>query len=205
MHTTVIFDIGNVLLKLDYDRAFQRLAKHLNPMTAMYIWAKKKEFLADIRKEQDLLEIGKMNLEQFYSRLKGKTGIDIPYETFADIWCDVFTPVPDTFSLLDSLSQTKTVCLASNTNETHAQFILEQYPQLAQIEKRAFSHELRAIKPDLQFYEGMLEQFTVQPNECIFIDDLEENVDGASKAGMTALHYTTHENLINSLREFGIM
>ena len=55
MYKNILFDIGNVLIKLEQERAFKKLAKYMNPLTAMLIWAKKDEFMKDIQREQNLL------------------------------------------------------------------------------------------------------------------------------------------------------
>jgi putative hydrolase of the HAD superfamily len=43
-------------------------------------------------------------------------------------------------------------------------------------------------KPDPQVYELTCERLGLQPNECIFVDDLECNVDAAAALGMEVVH-----------------
>jgi putative hydrolase of the HAD superfamily len=47
------------------------------------------------------------------------------------------------------------------------------------------AHE-KLTKPDRRVYERLCERFSLLPRECLFVDDLIENVDGAMKAGMAA-------------------
>jgi putative hydrolase of the HAD superfamily len=42
------------------------------------------------------------------------------------------------------------------------------------------------------------------PGECLFIDDLPENVAGALAAGLHGLVYTDPERLVADLRERGV-
>ncbi len=44
-------------------------------------------------------------------------------------------------------------------------------------------------KPHPQIYELMAERLSLQPEECLMIDDLPENAAGADAAGMQAMVY----------------
>lgn len=46
------------------------------------------------------------------------------------------------------------------------------------------SADIHIIKPDIRIYQYLLQQYCLQPQECFFIDDRKENVEGAKKAGM---------------------
>lgn len=48
------------------------------------------------------------------------------------------------------------------------------------------SSDIHILKPDLRIYRYLLEQYELMPEECFFIDDREDNVEGAKKAGMNA-------------------
>ena len=41
------------------------------------------------------------------------------------------------------------------------------------------SAEVKLSKPDSQIYEILLEKYSLVPEECLFIDDLEINVKGS--------------------------
>lgn len=46
------------------------------------------------------------------------------------------------------------------------------------------SSNVHMIKPELRIYEHFLKTYRLKPEECLFIDDREENVAGAKKAGI---------------------
>ena len=48
-----------------------------------------------------------------------------------------------------------------------------------------FSSQIKVRKPYAGFFNAALEKFGVKAEECIFIDDLEENVAGGEKCGIT--------------------
>lgn len=46
------------------------------------------------------------------------------------------------------------------------------------------SADVHVIKPDVKIYAHLLKTYGLIPEECLFIDDLEANVEGARQAGM---------------------
>ena len=55
------------------------------------------------------------------------------------------------------------------------------------------------IKPDIRIYQHLLEKYQLQAEECLFIDDRPENVEGAKKAGMQAVVF---ENNYDKIAEY---
>lgn len=49
------------------------------------------------------------------------------------------------------------------------------------------SSEVKFSKPDRRIYEIILEKYSLNPEECLFIDDLESNVRAAESTGMKGL------------------
>jgi epoxide hydrolase-like predicted phosphatase len=55
-------------------------------------------------------------------------------------------------------------------------------------------------KPQPEIYELGAERLGVRPSECVFVDDLRENVAGAEAVGMTAILHRDPEATISELR-----
>lgn len=54
-------------------------------------------------------------------------------------------------------------------------------------------------KPDRRFYEIVCERLEVRPPEAIFLDDVQASVEGAERAGMTAIAFVSNEQAIAEL------
>lgn len=67
------------------------------------------------------------------------------------------------------------------------------------------SYEEGIKKPDKNAFTNVLKKIKATPEECVFIDDYNDNVKMAEKIGMTAILFTTTENLKESLEKLGIM
>lgn len=76
--------------------------------------------------------------------------------------------------------------ITSNMDALHA-------PQMAQVpitkyfDGMLFSSEIKKRKPAVAFFEAALDRFGVAAEQCLFIDDLAENVAGAAKCGIKGL------------------
>ena len=55
------------------------------------------------------------------------------------------------------------------------------------------SSETSIAKPDPKVYELAAERLDIEPEECVFVDDVERNVDAAKTVGMHGIHYQTFE------------
>jgi putative hydrolase of the HAD superfamily len=57
------------------------------------------------------------------------------------------------------------------------------------------------VKPDVRIFEMMAEKLGVQSEECVMIDDILENVEGAKRAGMETVFFGTLEQAQSDLQE----
>jgi epoxide hydrolase-like predicted phosphatase len=62
------------------------------------------------------------------------------------------------------------------------------------------SAEERLAKPDARIYELALSRLGVQPQESVFVDDLEANVAGAKAIGMHAIRFQSTPQILADLR-----
>jgi putative hydrolase of the HAD superfamily len=57
-----------------------------------------------------------------------------------------------------------------------------------------------ARKPEARIYEMTLERLGLAAAACLFIDDLEPNIEGARALGMNAVHFRDNEQAIAEIR-----
>lgn len=62
----------------------------------------------------------------------------------------------------------------------------------------------RLIKPDPEIYQLMLKRFDLVAEECVFIDDLPENVQGAVNEGIHGIVFKTREQVVEDLKRLGV-
>ncbi len=94
--------------------------------------------------------------------------------------------------------------LLSNTDVMRFGFIRKRFPEILFFDAYVLSYEVGYMKPAPQIYKVALKKAKARAEECLFIDDREENVEAALKLGIHAIHFGPQANLEISLREYGL-
>ncbi len=204
MHKPVlIFDFGNVVGFFDYLRACDRLAGPLG-ITGTAL----RDRLLDRGFDDWLVafESGRIGPEAFASRVMEAAGVRLEHDQFVRAWEDIFWPNEPVGELIAALKASDyRVFLGSNTNILHATFYRRQFaPTLDLLDGLILSYEVGQMKPARAFFDACVAAAGVPPASCLFIDDIEENVEGARQAGLVGIHYQETPLLLNELRRLGI-
>ena len=95
-------------------------------------------------------------------------------------------------------SQYKTAVLSNAWPEAR-RMLVEKYRVMPAFDLIIISAEEKIAKPDTRIYEIAAERIGVSPAECIFVDDFEENIVGALRAGMQAVRFISTDQTISDL------
>lgn len=75
---------------------------------------------------------------------------------------------------------------------------------LQDVDGALFSYEVKQIKPEPEIYQTLLKRFGLKAEECVFLDDRQENIDGAKAQGLEGICFTGYEDAKEGLRVLGI-
>ena len=200
MIRTVVFDFGQVVAFFDHMIALRKLAPHATvPPEEAY----RRVYGGEL---ETLYETGRISTAEFVARVRELTGLRCETDVFVDCFADVFTPNPEVCDLVPRLKPACRLLLASNTNDAHFAHFRRQFEGvLRHFDKLVVSHEAGARKPHREFFAHCQRFADCEPNECLFVDDLADNVAGAEAFGWQGLVYRRGEGLEGRLRERGIM
>ncbi len=81
----------------------------------------------------------------------------------------------------------------------------ERYPVFSEFDGIVVSGQEKLLKPDPRLYKVLLERYGLKAEECIFLDDNQANVDAANALGITAIRFTTIDDIRPKLTELGIL
>lgn len=200
MISTVIFDIGGVLIDFDWDGFIHRMFPGREELISELndaVWGSRR---------WDRLDAG-----------------DEPEKVFASIIAHdpkhehelrkVFENVGDTLKkrpatpawLLELKARGYRLLYLSN----YSRYVMGKNPDvldfLPLLDGGVFSCDVKMIKPDREIYEALAEKFSLNPSECVFIDDLAWNVQAGIDFGFKAIQFITLEqtqrDLNNLLKE----
>lgn len=75
---------------------------------------------------------------------------------------------------------------------------------LDDVDGAIFSYQVKQIKPNPDIFQTLFEKFSLKPEECVFLDDLPANIEGAKKAGMHGIVFTELEDALAELKKIGV-
>jgi putative hydrolase of the HAD superfamily len=187
----LLFDLGGVLVDIDWDRAFAHWARHGARDPAQL----RARFAFDEHYERH--ERGEIVAAEYYASLRDSLGIDVPHEVFDTGWKAIFPGlVAPTVALLRELHGRIPLYLFSNTNLAHQEEWSSRFAEaLAPFDRVFTSCEIGARKPEREAFEHVARAIGVPLEAILFFDDTEANVLGARAAGMPAVHVRSPEDV----------
>ena len=182
----IIFDLGGVLLDVDYNRAssafIQLGVKNFDELYSQY-------------KSNDLfekLETGEVSEKAFYQAIREYSKIDITEEAIETAWNSMLLDFrKPSLSFLDLIKDKYRVFLFSNTNSIHHKAFREIFTTQtgkASLDdyfiKSYYSHVVGMRKPYKESYQFILQDAGINAGETLFIDDSYNNIEGAKETGI---------------------
>jgi putative hydrolase of the HAD superfamily len=177
----ILFDIGNVLLRFDYQKALNAML--LTSGTPVKQAARESEPLVLA------YERGELDRETFLIQLAQIFKYFGTLDSLAAIWSDIFTPNQPMVDLVEAASEQCPLYLMSNTSDLHMEHVGKRYPFFSLFRDGVYSYRVGKLKPDPAIYAIAVEQLGVTPSETIYIDDIQVNVEAGAQAGFVACHY----------------
>ena len=197
---TIIFDLGGVLIELDFKRAFTAMEGFCEYRAA--------EIPPQLRKT-DLIwrfETGHISSEDFAQEFCELLNLKCDYAQFCAIWTNIFseiTLVPA--SLLESLASHYRLILLSNTNPIHFQMLQQTYPILKCFDDSVLSYRVGALKPSPLLYREAVRKAGCVASECFLTDDMESCVEAATVQGIDAVRFENSSQLKHELQTRGVV
>lgn len=195
----IIFDFGNVISAFDVRRFIQNLVAATGKPAD--------ELKAAIGASMPLIrdfETGLVSPDEFITGMNHAAGVALSAEEFRRAYCEIFAPIPETIALIRRLKGRFRLGLLSNTNAVHFDCAIRSVEVFPLFDAVTLSFEVKAMKPARAIYDDVLHKLKLRAEECIFIDDLRDNVEAAMRLGFHAIHYTSHQQLLLDLRRAGV-
>lgn len=197
----IIFDFGNVLVAWNPYALFQRF------------FPQGKQAVDDFLEEIHFME---WNLEQDRGRpfADGIAQHSEIFPQYAHIlaaydkhWEDAIVgPIDGSVDILRQLKQAGYRLYGlSNHSAEKLPVTLRKFEFLGWLDDMVISGQVGLLKPDRAIFNLLLDKTGHSPEECIFVDDLVENVAAARQLGMAGIQFQSPQQLERELHEYGIL
>lgn len=195
------FDLGNVLLYFDHDRACRQMAQVADAPVEQ---VRDVVFFSGM---QVRYETGEIDTAEFHAFFCQQTGRSPSIEQLGLAASDIFELNHPVIEIAQTLAgQRRRLGILSNTCECHWDFCMDgRYPFLHDcFEQYVLSYQAKSMKPDAGIYQAAIEQAGVAPGAIFFVDDRPENVAGALECGLDAVLFIGADRLQEDLAARGM-
>jgi putative hydrolase of the HAD superfamily len=196
----VLFDMDNVLCHYDRWMRAHRLAE-ISGGTAdnIYraIWESGFERLSDN---------GTFTPSEYLQGFGDRIGYRLSLEEWLDARRASTRPNQPMLEIVRQLHGSAKLAILTNNTELVVEHIDILCPELRPLFGRQIyaSATFRAAKPDIACYQRCLAELGVRPEVTLFVDDLDENIRGATEAGLHAHHFTSVDGFREAIRHYDL-
>ncbi len=201
---TIIFDFGNVLFDLDFDRCIDTFEEVLGVR-----W-EARHLPADVISAIKKYDRGHISDEAFLWVLQQYNTNANPRDLIR-AWNSLLVGMPEhRLDMLTHLRKDYNLAKLSNINNLHLRYIhryLEKNYGIGDYEERFFdqvfySHLIHKRKPDDEVYAHVSDVLRVNVQDIVFIDDLKENVEAAISHGWHAIQHNPKKDIAQMLPQY---
>lgn len=180
-----IFDIGNVLIDFKPEQFLHTLLEnpsHEHKMNEIIFksieWVKLDEGTITSKEACSTLCFKEPEYQELITKIMEK----LP---------DMLTPIPSTIELLPKIKNLgHKLYYLSNYHKELSSFIRNKYSFFNLFDGGVFSCDIHILKPSVEIYQHILDDYRLDPKDCIFFDDTERNVTAAEKLGIKGVLFT---------------
>mgnify|MGYP005883042451 CR=1 FL=1 len=199
MYKNIIFDLGNVVLNYNPE---EYLIKKINDKNKVEI------ALNNIFKSNEwkMLDRGIITEEEAKRVIKNRVIdnseiIDLAFEN----WYDMLRPIEETIELINKLKKNGyKIYYLSNFHSKAFEEVTNKNKVFEEFYGGIVSFKEKLLKPEKEIYMKLLEEYNLNPEECIFIDDMLINIEGAKAVNIKGIQFISTKDLIYKLRECGV-
>jgi glucose-1-phosphatase len=196
----LLFDLGRVVLNIDFGRALACWAGHAGCAIS--------DLAARFAPDESYRnhETGKLSDAEYFEALRTSLGIGISDAQFLEGWNAIFAgEMPEIANQLARAGKHLPLYAFSNTNRPHVEYFSSAYADLLQHFREVFlSSSIGLRKPDAAAYDHVVKAIGVPASRIVFFDDVAENVEGARAVGIHAVHVKSSADIAQALDALGI-
>ena len=192
----LIFDAGGVFVPYDNEVLFERLASRCTAQNAL-------DVIRGGHAEPGFGR-GEIPISELHRRLTDELGYGGDWDGFLQDWSCHLGLDREMLALMTALADHNRVMVFSNTNAGHWARVERMCQGALDRFELHLSHEIGAVKPDLDAFARVSERAGLDPGRCFFTDDMAENIEAARRAGFQAEQFTGRSALETFLETRGV-
>lgn len=199
MITTIIFDIGNVLVDFCWEKYIESF--HFSDEVTDRLG--KATVLSDSWNEFDRGALDDEEMIQLF--IKNDPGIEKEIRMICEDIHDMLVIKEYAIPWIKHLKENGyRVLYLSNFSLKAKRECADSLAFMPYMDGGIMSYEVKCIKPDSEIYKLLIDKYELTPSECVFLDDRAENCEAAKKLGLEAIVFTSKEAAEEKLEKLGV-
>jgi len=201
MITTIVFDLGNVLIGWNPRNLFSKYFDNADDMEYFIQNVCTMEWNEEQDRGRSIADATQILLDQYPDH-------EVPIRMYYDRWTEMISgPIHGTVEILNQLHSKGDYRLLALTNWSAELFpwARANFEFLDLFEGILVSGEEKMKKPEAAIYQRFCEKFDTSPDHLLFIDDSLKNVRGAKDEGWKAVQFESADKLKEDLKVMGVM
>jgi putative hydrolase of the HAD superfamily len=193
----ILFDLGGVVLDIDFRRALARWAETASCDAAL-LQARFSHGEAGLHHET-----GQITDAAYFQSLRSSLGIDLSDAALLDGWNAIFIgEMPGISGVLAKAAARRPLYAFSNTNPAHQAYFSQRFADALSHFRQVFtSSDIGLRKPDAAAFRYVIKAIGAPAERILFFDDLPANIAGARACGLTAVHVATESTVADTLAD----
>lgn len=200
MIKNIVFDIGNVLLNFLPEKYLVEKYTDEKIVEKLY---------TEIFKSKEWIDLdrGTLTKQEAVERIINRNPeYAESIQRCMEEWHDILTPIDESVALLKLISEKNYKSyMLSNFHLVAFEHVYEKFDFFKLFDGGIISYREKLVKPELDIYKRLVEEYSIRPEESLFIDDMEVNIRGAEKLGFHVVLFKNSEQLKTSLYELSIL
>ncbi|MDO5088267.1 MAG: HAD family phosphatase [Leptotrichiaceae bacterium] len=185
----IIFDLGNVLISF-------------NPKD----YTDNEKFLKEVFGSPEWLMLDRGTLSYGEAKEIFKERVPEVAEQIDSMFDSSFSgllqPIKENTALLPILKEKYNLYILSNFHKDSFEEVYKSYEFFKNFKGKVVSCYCHLLKPEKEIYEEILNKFSLNPEETVFIDDMKVNIEAAEKLGIKGIHLPDYTKLKEKLEGF---
>ncbi|MBV9873630.1 MAG: HAD family phosphatase [Verrucomicrobia bacterium] len=203
--TLVLFDVGGVIIDLDFHDARSTLESEFLMDPGTFSELTRSGYTGEVLSVTEKAMIGAISADEYLLAFQNGCKRPVPLETVQRLRESMLGPErPEMLALLDQLRKQVAIAAFTNTMALHWDLLTDpkhyRFPQL--FPTIFASHLLGDAKPSVEAFKKVLNALSVNPEQVVFVDDSLVNVSGASQLGIEGIVFKSPESLRTELRNY---
>ncbi len=200
MIDTIVFDIGGVLAHFSWEGSIKSLYGDTELFRRVYAatagnidkWFQMDRGTITLEQAVDIFVASDPEIEQEIRHAVDIFLGDITTYDYSEQW------------VLGLKHKGYKVYILSNYGEGSFKKCLPRFPFMNHVDGAVISYQTKMLKPEQGIYKFICDKYDINPQNAVFLDDLEENVEGARKFGLHGIVFRGYKDALQKLEEMGV-